>query len=191
MATGTSFCSTISTRYLIGLIACMSLTGCVTPADANRMTAPQSASSCPLASRFPNSILLSEVSGGEPTEPFGYTTVDNEGLGTAVSDSLRNYGLLNLRGLNAQFRLRVDLADLVRSGAGFTKSTTAFIRYRLFDTDTSLLHYDNVVDGKSTLSVVDAAIGQERRQRTIEYAVRDSILTFLSDICNLDIGITT
>lgn len=157
-------------------------------ADADRMTAAEPQAVCSLASRFPDSIALSSVGGGEPTQFLGPTTVENEGLERAVSASLTRYGLSSAAGGDPRFTLRVTFADMVRSGAGFTTSTTVFVRFSLHGAESGDRIYDDVVAGQSTLSVGDVFVGQERAQRSIEYAVRDSIAGFLSQICRLEMA---
>jgi hypothetical protein len=130
--------------------------------------------------------MLSEVIGGEPTDPLKYSTVDNEGLETAISASLNHHGLLSVEGSDPLFELRVALAALIPSGPGFTTSVTAFIRYKLSEISTDTPIYDDVIEETSTLSSGDVFLGIERLQRANENAVHATILTFLFEICALE-----
>lgn len=172
----------------IGLVVYANLVGCVAPAAADRMAVAEPDSPCPLASQHANSIVLSEVIGGEPTDPLGHSTVDNEGLEAAILASLDHYGLLGVEGPDSPFDLRVALAELIQSGSGFTMSVTAFVRYKLSELSSDVSLYDDVVEGHSTLSVSDELVGIERLRRANEDAVRETILTFFSAICTLEIA---
>jgi len=161
------------------------LAACAAPASPELMIAAEIPSdvqklveSSPL--RF--NLAINSVSGGQETNPmWGTSQVGNVEFQTALSQSLTKAKLLKTDG-EARYKLDASLLSLAQPFAGFDMTVTSTVMYRVTDTSTSSVVYEeNIVRGH-TATFGDSALGVARLKIANEGSIRANIENAISDM---------
>ena len=172
----------IKTALLLSLIAL--LTACASPARIAGMTASPQPSLDPNQTHLKESIRITQVSGGQETNPMWTSQVDAASFRQALEQSLRQAGLLGNAEL-ANHYLSAELIDLDQPLIGASFTVTARVRYELIDADADQVVYQELITQPYTAQFSDAFIGTERLKLANEGAIRNNIEALIEDLYQL------
>lgn len=130
-------------------------------------------------------IALTEVLGGQETDPMLMANVGNAEFAAALREALARAGLLAPDPDRAPFRLRAALVDVTLPRSGFTTTVDAAVRYVLTRSG-GVAVLDELVTADFTLGAGDVFYGVERLRAVKEGAIRANIARFLARLAALD-----
>lgn len=177
----------MSARVLLLLPVLAACVSCATGAGARAMVSLDALpASCPSGQALREAVALGSVTGGEETSALGSSKVSDANLARAVSLTLEHHDLLG--GVDAPYRLDVQLVELAQPAHGFTMEVSAFVRYRLVDTADGALLFDDVIASSCTREYEDAWVGSERLRLASEGAVQANLTALLEALCVASLG---
>lgn len=145
------------------------------------MTLPSDATALAQTSPLKGQVVVGSVTGGSETNPLMASQVDNPGFQGALTASL---GKVGLKGpdTGARYTLDANLLSLAQPMMGFDMTVTSTVLYRLTDTQTKTVAFEQHVVTPFTATFGDATIGVERLKMANEGSIRRNIETALSDM---------
>jgi hypothetical protein len=169
-------------RLPVGMLLLAGLGACATPASYTSMV-PELASG--------------ELGPGPAPSYRGAITVASVGIGTDTSTPWRSrigstefqealVRTLTLAGLasaqSGRFRLDATLLSLERPYAGFAMTVTASVAYRLTDTATGAVVYQETRTSLGTATLNDAVLNENRLRIADERALRANLRKLIEDL---------
>lgn len=173
-----------NTKLALTLLLCYLLGGCAVGALPEQMTFK---SEQPLGydEALLGEISVSEVKGGQTTNPLWTSEIGGIGFHTALKESLKLQGLLAEEG---RFQLNPTFVKVDQPFAGFDMTVSSEINYILIDTQTGQEVMNENIVSEHTSTVGDAFLGSARLQHANEGAARNNIQQLLNRLSELKLG---
>ena len=158
------------------------LTGCTTAKNASFVKMTIVGPVKKIKNRFLiRAVTVKTVIGGRETNPSGVSQINNEGLRSALVQSLRKADLYSPE-LNAEYELFTTLNRLNQPAYGLDMTVTCEIHYKLNDILLKKIIYDRYITSSYTALFTDSFAGVERLKMANEGAVRKNIAELISDL---------
>lgn len=173
-------------RVLTGLglaiAAATAVSACAKPATVPAMV-PDVAALPSAASPYRNAIGVGVVSGGRGSARLWTARVGNAEFQEALARALADSGLAAAQG--GRYRLDADLQKLEEPFAGFAMTVEATIAYRLTDTTSGAIVYQNTITTPATATMDDALDGLARLRIANERAIRANLRRLIEELSAL------
>jgi hypothetical protein len=160
------------------------LTGCASSAQISGMTVPDTqAAAHSYDAKLQNNVQLTEVNGGETTNPLWTSEIDGPDFRAALQQSLDNAKLLGDN--SAPYALRANLLRVDQPLFGLDFEVTSEVEYTLIDTVSDKVILREIVRTPFTAGVGDSFIAIKRLRLANEGSARaniDALLQRLSDL---------
>jgi hypothetical protein len=167
---------------LFGLLAAaIFLGGCASGATAQGMTVKAADIAGPASPEVARSVGVGEVEGGEATDSWGSSQIDNPEFKKALVRSLQAAGLL-ASGTTPKYVLSADLVSLEQPVVGLDMTVTSRVRYVLKDTTTGAAVFSEEVAARFTATPGDALYGPSRLRVANEGSARKSIAILIQKL---------
>jgi hypothetical protein len=161
------------------VLGLLSLAACSYPAERAGMTvSPTVALAQPSDASLVGGIAIGIVDGGEETNPLWTSEVSSEDFKGALSDSLRNHGLL-AEGTPPRYVLNSHLLGLQQPLVGLNMTVASNVNYELVDAGTVEPVHGESVGVKYTAQFSDAFAAIKRLRLANEGAMRENIKEYL------------
>ena len=173
-------------RLLLATTLITLITGCASPAQTSGMsvTADQ-ASANTYDSLLRNNIALTEVNGGDKTNPMWTSEIDALDFGAALKQSLANANLLGNG--SAPYALRANLLRVDQPIFGLNFEVTSEVEYTLIESSTNKVVLREIIRTPFTAGVSDSVIGVKRLRLANEGSARTNITALLKRLSILKI----
>jgi hypothetical protein len=129
---------------------------------------------------YKNSIAVSNISGGNETNPLWMSKVSNNDFTQALKLSLSKNGLLNE--INPNYILSANLGELSQPMFGLDMSVGSKVSYSIADKKTNKVVLNKDVANNYTAKFGDAFSGVERLRLANEGAIRENIEQFIASL---------
>ena len=169
-------------RLLVAMLLLAGLGACATPASYTSMV-PELASADlgpGPAPSYRGAITVASVSIGTDTSTPWTSQIGSAEFQDALVRTLMLANLASPQG--GRFRLDATLLGLSRPFAGFAMTVTASVAYRLTDTATGAVVYQETRTSLGTASLNDAIMNANRLRIADERALRANILKLIEDL---------
>ena len=169
-------------RLLVAMLLLAGLGACATPASYTSMV-PELASADlgpGPAPSYRGAITVASVSIGTDTSTPWTSQIGSAEFQDALVRTLMLANLASPQG--GRFRLDATLLGLSRPFAGFAMTVTASVAYRLTDTATGAVVYQETRTSLGTASLNDAIMNANRLRIADERAVRANIRKLIEDL---------
>ncbi|NQU58716.1 MAG: SHOCT domain-containing protein [Rhodospirillales bacterium] len=173
---GKSFRSILA--VLLGVLA---LSACSSPAELQNMVVTnQSVISAATGSPFKNALAISQVQGGEETNPLWTSEVSGAAFHGALQASLKQNNLLADNPSASRFELTAFLGSLNQPLIGLDLTVSSTVSYRVIERKTKMAWFDDTVVGSYTAQFGDSLIAIQRLRFANEGSIRENIKNFIS-----------
>jgi hypothetical protein len=135
------------------------------------------------ASPYRNAIGVGAVSGGRGSARLWTARVGNAEFQEALARALADSGLAAAQG--GRYRLDADLQKLEEPFAGFAMTVEATIAYKLTDTTSGAIVYQNTITTPATATMDDALDGLARLRIANERAIRANLRRLIEELSAL------
>jgi len=169
-------------RLLVAMLVLGGLGACATPASYTSMV-PELATADlgpGPAPSYRGAIIVASVSIGTDTNTPWTSQIGSTEFQDALVRTLTLANLASPQG--GRFRLDAALLRLERPFAGFAMTVTASVAYRLTDTATGAVVYQDTRTSLGTASLNDAIMNANRRRIADERALRANIRKLIEDL---------
>jgi len=169
-------------RLLVAMLVLGGLGACATPASYTSMV-PELASADlgpGPAPSYRGAIIVASVSIGTDTSTPWTSQIGSAEFQDALVRTLMLANLASPQG--GRFRLDATLLGLSRPFAGFAMTVTASVAYRLTDTATGAVVYQDTRTSLGTASLNDAIMNANRLRIADERALRANIRKLIEDL---------
>jgi hypothetical protein len=169
-------------RLLVAMLVLGGLGACATPASYTSMV-PELATADlgpGPAPSYRGAITVASVSIGTDTSTPWTSQIGSTEFQDALVRTLTLANLASPQG--GRFRLDATLLRLERPFAGFAMTVTASVAYRLTDTATGAVVYQDTRTSLGTASLNDAIMNANRLRIADERALRANILKLIEDL---------
>lgn len=175
-------------RMLCVSLFAVLLTGCASSAKVeNMMINDQQAHAQQYDAGLSNNLQVSNVEGGEKTNPLWTSEIDGADFRTALEKSLGNAGLLS-QGGKAAYSLRAKLVSIEQPVFGFSFTVTSTVEYSLVENAGGRVVWQETVKEPFTAGVGDAFYGVTRLRLANEGSARANINTLLQRLGGLKLA---
>jgi hypothetical protein len=166
---------------LLLIISIYSLVGCASGARYGAMI-PDGPSFKPLPDNYflKNEIALTEVTGGEETNPMWTSEVSNEEFKKALMESLRMQQLL--ANGTGKYNLTVNLTEVDQPMFGLSFTATSISQYILRNNKTKDIVFDESITGSHTATFGDAVYAPNRLKLATEGSIKENIKIFINNL---------
>lgn len=168
-------------RLSVAIVLLVGLGACATPASYPSMV-PELASADlgpGPAPSYRGAITVASVTIGNDTSAPWASQIGSAEFQEAL---VRTLTLANLAAQNGRFRLDAILLRLERPYAGFAMTVTASIAYRLTDTATGAVVYQETRTSLGTATLDDAVLNENRLRIADERAIRANLRKLVEDL---------
>lgn len=163
------------------------LTGCASSAKIEGMTVAETqARANSYAPALQDNLQLSEVKGGQETNPMWTSEIGGQEFQAALQKSLDNAGLLSA-GDKAPYSLRANLLRVDQPMFGLDFEVTSEVEYTLVDNATGKELLRETLRTPFTAGVGDAFIAVKRLRLANEGSARENISALLKRLSELNI----
>ena len=171
------------------LTAALVLGGCASPARMEKMSADTSdfGSHVPPDTPLKGELRVGPVLGGKSTSPLWTSQVSNEGFRAALEASLRNAQLLAELQSQADYELTATLVKVDQPLVGASMTVTTTVSYRLQNTRTREIVFDENIEAPYTAAFDEAFLGAERLRIANEGSVKSNIGKLIQRLYQLKI----
>lgn len=161
-------------------------TGCASPAQISGMsvTADQATANT-YDARLQNNVQLSEVNGGDKTNPLWTSEIDGPDFRAALKQSLANARLLGNE--SAPYALRANLLRVDQPIFGLDFEVTSEVEYTLIEARTNTVVLREVIRAPFTAGVGDSFMAIKRLRLANEGSAKANINTMLKRLSDLKI----
>jgi len=175
--------------YLRLLLACALIAlcaGCASPAQVSGMSvATDQAKTAAYDSGLHHNVQLSEVNGGDKTNPLWTSEIDGPDFGAALKQSLANAELLGDG--SAPYGLRANLLRVDQPIFGLNFEVTSEVEYTLIESRTSKVLWREIIRTPFTAGIGDSVIGIKRLRLANEGSARANITALLKRLGELNV----
>lgn len=133
-------------------------------------------------------VAVKKVAGGESTNPLWTSEIGNPEFRGALSQSLKEAGLLAEAG-TAKYALSAELVKVDKPLIGLDMTVTTQVRYTLVAKDTGKPVFSEVITAPYTATFSDSALAVKRLRLANEGSARKNIGDFLNALVKLHIPI--
>ncbi len=172
----------VLTGLVLAIAAATAVSACAKPATVPAMV-PDVAGLPSAASPYRNAIGVGAVSGGRGSARLWTARVGNAEFQEALARALADSGLAAAQG--GRYRLDADLQKLEEPFAGFAMTVEATIAYRLTDTTSGAIVYQNTITTPATATMDDALDGLARLRIANERAIRANLRRLIEELSAL------
>jgi hypothetical protein len=166
-------------RLLFVSVFAVVLTGCASSAKIDGMTvANNQTQALQFDQPLHDNLQLSEVNGGEKTNPLWTSEIDGADFRAALSQSLNNAGLLSTSG-DAPFSLRANLLKVEQPLFGLDLEVTTEVEYTLVEKASGKVLFRETLRTPFTAGVSDAFMAIKRLRLANEGAAKENIAALL------------
>ncbi|WP_256657372.1 hypothetical protein [Pseudomonas sp. 2FE] len=174
-------------RLLFASVFAIVLTGCASSAKIEGMTVSDNqAQALQFDKPLHDNLQLSEVAGGEKTNPLWTSEIDGTAFQAALHQSLNNAGLLSASS-QAPFALRAKLQRVDQPLFGLDFEVTTEVEYTLVDNVSGKVLFREVVRAPFTAGVGDAFYGVKRLRLANEGSAKENIAALLKRLSVLKV----
>jgi hypothetical protein len=170
------------TRLALATVAAAALSACAKPATVPAMV-PDVAGLATAASPYRGAISVGTVSGGRGGSSLWTARVGNAEFQEALSRALTDSGLAAAQG--GRYRLDADLQKLEEPFAGFAMTVEATIAYKLTDSTSGAMVYQNTITTPATATMDDSLDGLARLRIANERAIRANLRRLVEELSAL------
>ena len=170
---------------VIGAIA-VTQSACATPARIENMVAPATADGVAPNSVLAQAICVTEVTGGEETNPLWTSEVDDASFRAALETSLRNNRLAASSADDCRYDLEANLLGLAQPSFGFNMEVTSHVNYSVLERPSGDPYYLTTVTAAYTAPFGDAFLGVTRLRLANEGSIRANIRQFIEELAAYD-----
>jgi hypothetical protein len=163
-------------------VAALYLSGCASGAKMKNMTFQGEQKS--YFDVLNDNIELSNVSGGQKTNPLWTSEISSEAFSGAVRGSLQAQGLLSDDG---RYKLVVNMLKVDQPIFGLDFEVTTHVQYLLTDSATQSIVFDETIIAPHTATFKDAFVAVKRLRLANEGAGRKNIEALLDKLSALQI----
>ncbi|WP_241001153.1 hypothetical protein [Pseudomonas syringae] len=161
-------------------------TGCASPAQISGMSVPaDQARTNAYDPTLQNNVNLTEVNGGDKTNPMWTSEIDAPDFGAALKQSLANANLLGTS--SAPYALRANLLRVEQPIFGLDFQVTSEVEYTLIESSTDKVIMREIIRTPFTAGVGDSFIGVKRLRLANEGSARANIMDLLKRLSLLKI----
>ncbi|WP_426141395.1 hypothetical protein [Pseudomonas sp. DWP3-1-2] len=161
-------------------------TGCASPAQiAGMSVATDQAKANTYDAKLRNNVQLSEVNGGDKTNPMWTSEIDGPDFGAALKQSLANADLLGDQ--SAPYALRANLLRVDQPIIGLAFEVTSEVEYTLIESSTNKVILREIIRTPFTAGMGDSVIGIKRLRLANEGSARVNIIALLKRLSALKI----
>lgn len=172
------------TLLLVCLMTSFLNINCASQATVSGMTVSET--SMRFKPQMKQSVTLGVVNGGQDTHPLWSSQVSNENFRSAVTNSLKNAGLLAENPALAPYTLVVSLKDVKQPLFGLDMTVQTSASYMLVDKKTNKSIFSEDISRAGTAQFTDSFFGMKRLRLANELAVRANIEAFLQSLTDFD-----
>ena len=170
------------TRLALATVAAAALSACAKPATVPAMV-PDVAGLATAASPYRNAISVGAVTGGRGSAKLWTARVGNAEFQEALTRALTDSGLAAAQG--GRYRLDADLQKLEEPFAGFAMTVEATIVYKLTDSTSGAMVYQNTITTPATATMDDSLDGLARLRIANERAIRANLRRLVEELSAL------
>lgn len=170
-------------KLLIVLAASTYLFGCASGAKQENITY-QSMQKATYAQDLNKNVAVNTVSGGRETNPMWTSEISNQAFLGALRKSLTHQDLYSDKG---RYNLQVEMVGVDKPLVGFDMTVTTRVRYKLLDTDSNQIVFEELVVAPYTATVGDAFAAVTRLRLANEGSAKKNIENFLRRLAQLKI----
>ncbi|MEQ9327261.1 MAG: hypothetical protein RJQ21_08190 [Rhodospirillales bacterium] len=174
-------------KIVLSIVALANLVACASPAEMQNMVVRDASLKAPATSPLAGNMMISEVRGGEATNPLWTSEVDNESFRGALQQSLMSTGYLSADPTNATFSVEAELSDLDQPIIGLDLNVRSLVRYRIKKKTTNDIWFDEPVTVSYTATFGDAVLAIKRLRLANEGSIKENIKSFLIRIKNITV----
>ncbi|MCV2370350.1 hypothetical protein [Roseateles oligotrophus] len=179
----------MTSRFLLGLILLIGLAACGTATDApNLALSPQTSLQMRgwVPDRLKGQILLSPVTGGQPTGFMWGSKISNAALQEAIEESLRATGMLALRPGAGAYQMDTQLIELEQPMLGLNTKVALTLAYTVVEKRSGTVVYQRRLRSLYATEFTEAMVDPNERLRlATEGAVRSNVNLMLRDLIAL------
>lgn len=169
---------------LVGAVISCSA-GCATGAKRENMAyEPAGVASEKYDARLRDNTSVETVRGGEETNPAWTSEIGDAEFEGALKLSLASAGMLRQGG---RYGLNVELLKVEQPLFGFSTTVTTHIHYRLMDSHSRKLVYDQTLVTPYTATMSDSFFGIRRLRLANEGSAKENIKALISALEQLDL----
>lgn len=174
-------------QTLLLLLAIVSLVGCVKPIPPENMI-PTGLGEGYIIYEGPlyKAISVSDVGGGQETNPMQYSTIGNPELEKAIIKALATNNYYATSSDNSKYNLSVFLVEIDIPMGGFTATVTTFVRYKLTEYKSQKVLLDEIIKTTETKTVSDVFTGFVRVRVAQEESMKSNIAKFIKILFSLN-----
>lgn len=173
-------------RLLLASALIALCTGCATSAQISGMTvAADQDKASTYDAQLKNNVRVSEVNGGDKTNPLWTSEIDSPDFGAALKQSLANADLLGNE--SASYALRANLLRVDQPLFGLNFEVTSEVEYTLVEAVTNKVVLREVIRTPFTAGFGDSVIGVKRLRLANEGSARVNIIAMLKRLSDLKI----
>ncbi len=174
-------------RLLLASVFAIVLTGCASSAKIEGMTVGDNqAQALQFDQPLRDNLHLSEVAGGQKTNPLWTSEIEGADFRAALSQSLDNAGLLSASSA-APFTLRADLLKVDQPLFGLDFEVTTEVEYTLVENASGKVLFREKLRTPFTAGVGDAFIAVKRLRLANEGAAKENIAALLKRLSEFKI----
>ena len=162
--------------------AVIALAACASPARLDHMVATADTAAGEPNSSIAGAICISQVTGGEETDPLWFSQVDNAAFRDALQQSLRNNRLAAANTDGCRYDLEVNLLGLAQPTMGVDMEVTSHVNYSVLERASGEPYFLTTVTAAYTADFGSAFLGVDRLRNASEGAVRQNIQQFISEL---------
>lgn len=161
------------------------INGCASPSKSLNMTVFRENPPV-LNTPLEKNIKMSDVSGGQWTNPLWASKVDNENLKTAIRESLKQSNLLG-KSEDSKYKLSATLVSLDQPLIGATLTVVATITYKLTEIVSNNEIWSKTITAQGECTMGESFFAVRRLRLANEYAVKNNIKILIDKLINLKI----
>lgn len=174
-------------RVLFASVFAIVLTGCASSAKIEGMTVSENqAQTLQFDKPLHDNLLLSEVNGGEATNPLWTSEIDGPAFQAALQQSLDKAGLLSTSS-EAPFSLRANLLQVDQPLFGLNFEVTTEVEYTLVDNASGKVLFREKVRTPFTAGVGDSFMAVKRLRLANEGSAKENIAALLKRLSAVNI----
>ncbi len=176
-------------RLALLAVAAISLAACASASKPGAMVAELTdATIIRDDSSLKSSFAVGAVSGGKKTSPLWKSNVSSEDFAEALRQSLAAHALL--AAAEGKYLIEAELIEVKQPVlGGFNMSVTSTVRYKVTESATSTVVFDEAVTNKHTAKMGEAFLGVERLRLANEGSMKGNIAQFIEKlIATMDTG---
>lgn len=153
---------------------------CASPAEVDNMVVngAQGEVATP-GNQFAKGVYLSEVSGGEETNPLWTSEVSGAAFRAALEQSLVNTGLASVGVGDANAVLQAYLLELDQDLFGLDLTVVSTVRYLLTEPESKEALLEETIKASHTATFSDSAVAVQRLRFANEGSIRKNIEQFI------------